>query len=227
MRDAPLPGLRGRDADIKGPAGAGGISMSEESSIKTVVRRVDPDIVTQIASQRTRFRMQRDEARTESARIKAENDRLKAEHADLTVKADGSASLKRVAELEGKLREIEHRKVFDKVARAKGVSDDSLDLVYQTSGYKAERPEPDELAIGALLDEHRGRPGVARLFGESQPTPGVPPVKPAAGSGQGAANQGRIPMAPDDPRHGDVRYIWENFDTISADAKGRIERGEV
>ena len=207
--------------------------MDGEPNTKTVIKRVDPDTVAQLATQRTRFRMQRDEARLSEARTKIENDRLKAEHADLAIRADTSASSRRVQELEGKLREISHRKVFDAVAKSKGVPEDALDLLYQTSGYKADQPEPDSIAIGAMLDEAKGKPGISRLFGDVQPiTPPngqqpPPPIRPGPASGQGGTNQGRTPMAPDDPRHGDVRWVWDNFDTISADSKARIERGEV
>lgn len=206
--------------------------MSDEqpNGVRTTMTRVDPDTVAQLATQRTRFRMQRDEARAEVNRTKAENARLTAEHADLTVRADTSASARKVQELEGKLREIDHRKVFDRVAKSKGVAEDTLDLLYQTSGYKAEQPQPDEIAIGVMLDETRVKPGFSRLFGEAAPPNGqttTPPPKPGPGSGQGGPNQGRVPMAPDDPRHGDVRYVFENFDQISADARARIERGEV
>jgi hypothetical protein len=171
---------------------------------------------------------------SERDQLRSERERLANENAILASRADTSLSAKKVQELEAKLREISHRKAFDRIAKERGVAEDALDLVYQTSGYKADQPEVDEVAIGAILDEQRTRPGVSRLFGQPAGTaspngPQQPPPapKPGPASGQGGPTQGRVPMAPDDPRHGDVKYVWENFDTISADAKGRIERGEI
>lgn len=116
----------------------------------------------------------------------AETARAAAEAAAARAQSDFNADpLKgEVDRLKGEIRTRDHRAVFDRVAKGKGVAEDALDLVWQTSGYKAEGDAADEAKIGVLLDGLKGKPGVARLFGEA-PAP-APTTTPAAGRGQGA-----------------------------------------
>ena len=211
--------------------------MSGEATEPKPRRTTDP-LIPRLASQRTRFRTERDSARKELADARAAVARLTSENATLATRADASASLKRVDELTAELRTIKHKAVFDRVAKAKGATDDVLDLLYTNSGYKAAGDQADESAIGTLLDGLMAKPGLARLFGEPSPATTTPdpdqpthPVKPAAGSGQSAPrakNPGEmIALTPGDERWSDVKFVMGNYDRISAASKERISRGEV
>lgn len=122
----------------------------------------------------------------------------------LAVKAQqdyDAAPLKaKVDELNQRLRDASHKATFAKVAREKGVADDAIDLVYQHSGYRAEADDPDEAAIGALLDDLKDRPGVSRLFGEPGPagTPG-----PARGQGTRDSSGGKFRVTKAQARNAD------------------------
>ena len=45
------------------------------------------------------------------------------------------------AELKGQLRTLSHRRVFDRLAKERGAPEDSLDLIWQASGHKAEKDD--------------------------------------------------------------------------------------
>jgi len=198
----------------------------------TTTRGPSVGAIARLGAQRGQLRAEVKTLTGERDTLRSDNERLARENAELKTKADGSASLKRVQELEGQIRESNHRKAFDRVAKARGVADDALDLVYQTSGYKAEGDQADEAAIGALIDATKAKPGVSRLFGDA-PAPdaagGPDTPKPALGAGQ-AGRPGTPPsaiFAVDDPRHSDVKYMMANYEAVSAAAAERIKRGEV
>ena len=113
----------------------------------------DDGLVARLASQRARFRDQATTAAKERDTLRTENTRLAAEVADLKTRSDSSAAVKRVAELEGKLRDVEHRKVFDKAAKLKGAAEAALDDLWTLSGYKAEGDLADEVALVEAASE--------------------------------------------------------------------------
>jgi hypothetical protein len=120
----------------------------------------------------------------EDARVAAEKERdaIRADVDSAKAKYDGSKLKTENEELRTKLRTTEHRKAFDKLAKARGVAEDALDDLWQLSGYQAAKDEVDEAAIGTLLDEQKAKPGRARLFGEVAETP---TSAPGPGRGQG------------------------------------------
>ena len=83
--------------------------------------------------------------------------------------------------LKGEVRLRDHRAVFDRLAKERGAYDDTVDIIYQRSGYTPQADAPDEPAMAAILDAMRDRPGETRLFGG----PGQPGSTPPPGSGQG------------------------------------------
>jgi hypothetical protein len=87
--------------------------------------------------------------------------------------------------LKGELRLRDHRAVFDRLAKERDAYDDTLELIYQRSGYTPQADAPDEEAIAALLDAMRDRPGDGRLFGAPGRADQAPPSTPPPGSGQG------------------------------------------
>ncbi len=149
---------------------------------------------------------------------------LTTENADLKIKADTSLSSKRVAELEQEIRVIGHRKIFDRVARAKEANLDGLDDLWtlvQGDGYKA-TGDPDEAAMGLLLDEQKAKR--AYLFNGKADPNAPPPKKPGPASGQ-AQSPGTNPyvMEDDDPRISDVKWQMANFSKI---AEAAVERSQ-
>jgi anti-sigma28 factor (negative regulator of flagellin synthesis) len=190
----------------------------------------DPGIVARLASQRTQFRQQRDTARVEADQLRTENTRLKGENTNLSTRADTSASAKRVAELEAQIRQGNHLKAFERLAKAKGATEGAYEDLYQLSGYRAERDEVDEAAIGALIDEQKARRPY--LFGgkvEPGKTGDTSIVKPGAGGGQGKSHVDGpdFVQGPDDPRVNDVKWVMNNYDKVVASAKARMDRGEI
>lgn len=191
----------------------------------------DPNTIARMAIQRSKLRSAVGNLTTERDALKAEAERLRAENVELQGKADTSASAKRVQELEAKLRQIDHRKVFDRLAAAKGARPDGLEDLYALSGYRAEGDAADEAAIGALIDEQKGKRGY--LFGKAEEAPAEgtpPPARKALGSGQGsdkAGAEGTIKMAPDDPRWSDTKWIMSNYEAVAKASADRVARGEV
>lgn len=161
-------------------------------------------------------------------RFKADADRLAKENADLKAKGDSSVLSKRVQELEGKLKEIEYRKTFDRVAKARGIREDALDAAYQLGGYKPSADEIDEDALELAIDEQRGRQTFLAGKVDSAATE-KPPLKPAPGSGQGGktGGTGALQLADDDPRLKDNVWVWEHQDEIMEAIKAKRERGVV
>jgi len=131
----------------------------------------------------------RDLTAERDAALRARDEAMAA--ADLARKAlDERPEKAELERLKGELREGKHRAAFDRLAREKGVADDALDLLYTSSGYKAEGDAPDDAAIGTLIDGLKEKPGVARLFGEPASPPPTPAPPPPPGSGQGARDRG-------------------------------------
>jgi regulator of replication initiation timing len=200
--------------------------MPDETKVTT---DSNGELIARLGAQRSKFRAAAQSLAQERDQARADLTKLRERLAELEKTADTSAAVKRVAELERQIRERDHRSVFDRLAKTKGVAEDSLDLVYQLSGYQAEADQADEAAIGTLLDEAKGRPGLSRLFGPGDPAKPAPIVKPAPGGGQGGNPAEASPhvMQPGDPRISDVKYQFMNFDSIARAAQERIARGEV
>lgn len=171
----------------------------------------------------------------------AEDAQEKLEAAEKTIKAltserdtfksqaDTSAMKKRVAELEGIIRNGNHKAVFARLGKEKGLDPDATDYVYQLSGWKAESDEIDEEAMGTTLDEIKLKPGLSRLFGPLEPANGEkPPVKkPGTASGQGGGDKGRPGSKFTDAQLNDPVFSMKNWGAIVEDAQQQVTRGEV
>lgn len=191
----------------------------------TTTQRHDDGLVARLATQRTKFKDAVERITTERDSLKAEADRLRVENADLKTRADTSVSVKRVAELEGKLRDLDHRKVFDKLATAKGARPEALEDLWQLSGYKAEKDDIDEATIATLIDEQRGKRSY--LFGVDAPPPPppTPPPKPGAGSGQGGSST--VTLVFSEEQLSDPKFVMQNFERIALSAQERINTGQI
>ncbi len=199
--------------------------MADEPTTMLLKAPPDDGLIARLASQRARFR---DQFRTSEAKViklKEDLDRLTKEADELRKVADTSAAVKRVAELEGRLRDVEHRKSFDKLAKSKGATEAALDDLWKLSEYKAETDQPDEAALATLLDAQKtARP---YLFSGATPPPanGQPPVKPGPGSGQGGSTTATQQFSPD--QLADPKFVMSNFADISQAAGDRMKRGEI
>jgi hypothetical protein len=154
---------------------------------------------------------------------------LTAERDTYKSQADTSAMKKRVQELEGIIRSGKHKEAFAKLGKEKELDPDAVDYLYQLSGWKAESDDIDEEAMGAVLDELKGKPGLSRLFGAAPGANGnqPPPKKPGPASGQGGGDKGRPGSKFTDAQLSDPVFAMRNWDAIQKDAMEQVARGEV
>jgi uncharacterized small protein (DUF1192 family) len=123
-----------------------------------------------------RLTRERDEARNQLGTVTGERDQLRTATTQAPAEKD-----ERIAELEGQIRTTAHRAVFDKVARARGAKDDSLEALWGLSQHKADG-DPDEGVITELV----GRLATSYAPAFTTPTD-APPVKPSLPPGPGAS----------------------------------------
>jgi hypothetical protein len=134
-------------------------------------------------------------AQEDSAASKLKIDELTKQVTDLTGKADGNEAAKQRDKISADFRQFKHELKFKEMAKAAGAtSDGAIKDLLQLSGYKAESEEPDEKAIGSLLEAQKKERGY--LFG----TPGNEQAqgdgfRPGPASGKGNSdkdNQGML-----------------------------------
>jgi hypothetical protein len=183
--------------------------------------RYNPDTVAKVRQQLGRIKSERDAAITERNAARVERDALKTENDRLKIDVDSDKNKKRVIELEGKLREIEYRKVFDRIAKAKGIREDACDAAYQLGGYKPPDGEVDETVLGAAIDEQKTRQTflTGKVEESSAPLPESQQRKPGPASGQGSkasSPQGFVLPADTDARWSDTVWQWNHRKEIAA-----------
>jgi hypothetical protein len=208
--------------------------MADDTPTQPRARSAANDIVARLASQRTHFRTERDRLAKEGEQAKAELARITAENTELKTKVDTSYSAKRVQELEGKLRDVNHQKVFERMAKTKGVAEAAVQDLWDLSGYKAEGEQPDEAAIDAVIEEQKvRRPWLfANLVATEQQqqwrengNPKPPPKPgPASGAGPGAGAPGGLFT---EEQLSDPVFVMANYDRIAKAAEERMNRGEI
>lgn len=174
-------------------------------STSTASGEAELGIVARLASQKKKFK-------DASKRITSERDeaRQQLQQAQARIKElEDAAPAGRIKELEAELRTVRHRTTFDRLAIGEGADPESLDDLFQLSGYQAKDDKPDEKGIRKLLGEQKAHPSRKRFFqaaesdvagddqgdegaadrgGEPPPTPGPRPV-PGGGRG-GRAGKG-------------------------------------
>lgn len=82
----------------------------------------------------------------------------------------------RIAELEGTIRVGKHRDRFRALAKKAGMNEGAIDDVFDLSGFKPEKDDVDDVALGKLIEAARTSRGYA--FGKA----GDPPPKGADGN---------------------------------------------
>lgn len=153
---------------------------------------------------------------------------LTTERDEFKAKSDTSAMSKRVKELEGIIRNGKHQETFGRLAKERGLDPDAVGYLYQLSGWKAEADEIDEEAMGTVLDEMKGKPGLSRLFVPPETQSGQQPVKkPAKASGQGTTDGTRTGSKFTEAQLSDPVFSMRNWQAIVDDAAGQVERGEI
>lgn len=120
----------------------------------------DPAVISRMASQRGHYKQQ---ARATAKELGEAREQLKTLSGELETLKKGDQS-GRVKELESELRTLRHRRAFDRLAKERGASDDVLDDLFEVLKYRADKDDPDELAIGKLLDEAKEHKGRSRFF---------------------------------------------------------------
>jgi hypothetical protein len=168
-------------------------------------------------------------ASSERDSARAERDTFKTQNETLARQVESSKNNKEVLELRGKLREIEFRKVFDRIAKSKGIRDDAFDAAYQLGGYRPPDGEVDEDALGAAIDEQKAKQTFL-TGGKTEEKPAEKQVKPGPASGQGqvAGAGAGFQLPPDtDARWSDPAWQWNNRHKIAEAIKERNANGIV
>ncbi len=161
------------------------------------------DRLTQIASSRAGFKQKLKATQEERDTFKSEVATLRTQLADAQKVANTDANRQRADDLAGELKTLRHRRVFDRLAMARGADADTLDALWQLSAYKVEADEPDEKALTEFVTGLTAHKVTGRFFPapEAPPDPNAPPPKappkpsPAAGRGDRAPQ----PPPPEEP----------------------------
>jgi hypothetical protein len=168
-------------------------------------------------------------ASSERDLARAERDTFKSQSENLARQVESSKNNKEVIELRGKLKEIEYRKVFDRVAKAKGIREDAYDAAYQLGGYRPPDGDVDEEALGQAIDEQKAKQSFL-TGGKTEEKPVEKQVKPGPASGQGqvAGAGAGFQLPPDtDARWSDPAWQWNNRHKIAEAIKERNANGIV
>ena len=159
--------------------------MADEPNVRHSVDIRNTEEYVKLRSNYTRVKGELAAAQTKLNEVEKALEVARGEATAAKTKFDESKLKAENSELKGQLRSLSHRRVFDRLAKARQASEDSLDLLWQASGYKADKDDIDEATLGTLLDELKSKPGVARLFVAAESAEGSTPFSPAPGHGQG------------------------------------------
>jgi hypothetical protein len=174
----------------------------------------DLDTVARLGAQRRKFK---DAAK----RLTEERDGLKKELDELKAKPVDPSAM----QLRAELREIKHRKVFDRIASELRARPEALDDLWKLSGYTPETDIADEVKLKEVIGEQAKTRAYLFDSGTTPADGGKPLIKPAVGGGQGVNTVGAPQISQHDPS--DVAFWFSRFDEISAAAQERVNRGEV
>jgi hypothetical protein len=187
-------------------------------------------LIARLGAQRTKWKEAARTLVTERDAARQERDALKTEVEKLRVIADTSASNKEVIELRRQIKESAFRKVFDRVAKAKGIREDAFDAAYQLGGYKPPDGEVDEDALGSAIDEQKAKQAFLTGTAKAEEKSAEKQVKPGPASGQGqvAGAGAGFQLPPDtDARWSDPAWQWNNRAKIAEAIKERNANGVV
>lgn len=121
------------------------ISMASETTALDILQRQVESLTAQLQS----LTSERDEYRDTLTEISEERDTLQ------TRVAAPDAQAARIAELEAAIRDRQHYDKFAELAKGAKAKEAALKHLWQVSGYKPEADEPDEKALGKLVEDLR------------------------------------------------------------------------
>lgn len=197
--------------------------MSEEVSVKRGDSALDK--IEKLSSGNRYLRTENARLKTELIEAQQATKQASKERDDFASKADESAAIKRVGELETELRGVKHRKIMEKVAAKAGLKPEAVEGFYKLSEYKPDG-EPDEGKITAFVETKKAELGY--LFSSPADPNAPPPAKPGVGSGQGLpASASQFALQPGDPRLNDASWQMNNYAAIQNAAGERLARGEL
>jgi len=169
-----------------------------------------------------RLGAQRKKWKDASARLTSERDELKKELDELKAKPVDPTAV----QLRAELRELKHRKVFERIATELHAKPEALDDLWKLSGYTPETDLADEVKLKEVLESQTKTRGYLFDTGAVPVKPGDQPIiKPGVGGGQGQNTVGAPRLSTHDPS--DVSYWFRNFGAISAAAQTRVDNGEI
>jgi len=119
--------------------------MPNETTALDILQRQVESLITQLE----KITGERDEFRDALKTISIERDDLQAR----VTAPDAQAA--RITELESAIRDRRHYDKFAELAKGAKAKDAALKHLWQVSGYKAEADEPDEKALGKLVEDLR------------------------------------------------------------------------
>jgi len=165
---------------------------SEESAALKILQGQVESLTAQLQT----LTSERDEYRDALSEVASERDSLR-------TAPDAAA---RIAELEGSIRERNHKDAFTKLAKGAKAKEAAIDHLWKVSGYKAEADEIDEKALTRLVADLKASADYAFDHDENATTTaareaaqrewsgkkhGLPaPGEAPAGGGRSARNQG-------------------------------------
>src|SRR5208337_5677799 len=121
------------------------VPVPTETTALGVLQRQVESLTTQLQT----LTSQRDEYRDALETITGERDTLKSQI------SSPDAQAARISELEASIRDRRHYDKFAELAKGAKAKDAALKHLWQVSGYKAEADEPDEKALGKLVEDLR------------------------------------------------------------------------
>jgi len=149
---------------------------------------------------------------------------------DYQAKQEASPLHKQVGQLKQKLRDVEHRKTFDEIAKDKGVTNPkALETLYEKSGWKADNDEFDADEMGATIDAALEEHSYLKTVVQEVAQNGAP-AKPGAAKGQGTRSTkphtDPAVIEDDDPRMNDAVWQMRNPDAMAASSNAKRARGD-
>jgi chromosome segregation ATPase len=120
-------------------------AMASETTALDILQRQIETLTTQLQT----LASERDEYRESLKTVASERDTLQSQV------AAPDAQAARIAELEASIRDRNHFDKFAELAKGARAKDAALKHLWQVSGYTAEVDEPDEQALGKLVEDLR------------------------------------------------------------------------
>ncbi len=157
--------------------------MAETTALDVLQKQVES-----LTKQLQTLTTDRDSARAALADTTKERDSLR------KAATDPDKQAARIAELEAERRDRLHYDKFAELAKASRAKDKAVKDLWKLSGYKADKDEPDEKALGELIESLQERADYAfepESTEASTTSTGQPALKVVPASGRGGRTRGQ------------------------------------